>query len=99
MPGANEGRVRYKLDWLNSVDAKCRAHRIVQLAFAEWLEQALDRPGFEQPGTNADVPLRGDEHNRNVLPAPDQFLLERRARHAWHGDVENEALRPTDVLG
>jgi hypothetical protein len=45
------------------------------------------------------IACRGDENDWNRLPQTDQLLLEFRARHAWHPDVEDQAARLGDAIG
>ena len=45
------------------------------------------------------VALTGDEDNWNPVSAPRQFPLEVRARHPWHGYIEDHALRLVDAVG
>src|ERR1700704_6549268 len=72
--------------------------RLEQCIVAERLEQALCGPQRQQARTDRCVTVRGDEHNRNRLPAARQFLLKIGSRHADHRDIENEAVGLTDEL-
>src|SRR5258708_35626831 len=72
--------------------------RLEQRVVAERLEQALRGPLRQQARTDSFVTVRGDEHNRNRLPPPCQYLLQIGSRHGWHGDVEDQATGLTDEL-
>src|SRR5262245_39016889 len=77
---------------------KCDIYRLKKRRLAEWLEQALHGPLFEHPWPDGRIFPSGDVNDRNLLPATSQFLLEIRAGHTWHRDVENQALRLPDEL-
>src|SRR5438309_11494249 len=72
--------------------------RLEQRIVAERFEQALCGPQRQQAWTDSWVTVRGDEHNRNRLPAAYQFLLQVGSGHANHRDVENEAVGLTHEL-
>src|SRR5436190_7152216 len=72
--------------------------RLEQRIVAEWFEQALCGPQRQQAWTDRWITVRGDEHNRNRLPAACQFLLQVGSGHADHRDVENEAAGLADEL-
>src|SRR5512134_2805718 len=73
--------------------------RVVQRRLAERLEQALHCALREQTRTDRLVSVGGDEHNRDVPLAADQFLLQFGARHARHRDVEEQTARLADEIG
>src|SRR4051794_37489139 len=76
-----------------------RAERREQRRFAERLEQAVHRPLLEQAGAHGVVRLPGDEHYGHCLTATHELALELGPRHARHGDVEDQALRPVEISG
>src|SRR5712671_2956220 len=74
------------------VHSKCGIERVKQGRLAERLEQAVHGTLLEQAWTDGFVFVSGDEHDRNLLPAMLQFLLQIAPVHARHGDVEDQAL-------
>src|SRR5258705_8162540 len=82
-----------------SFHSKRDVNGIYQSRLAEWFEQARHGTLLEQARTDRLVFKGCDEHDRNLLPAKDQFALEIRAGHARHGDVEDQALGLADGIG
>src|SRR6185369_12215040 len=78
---------------------KCGVESVEQGRFAQRLEQALDGPCREQARADRLIVSRCDEHNRDDLPATDQFLLQFGARHAAHRDVEQQAVGLAENIG
>src|SRR3954470_23430210 len=82
-----------------SFHSKRDINGIYQSRLAEWFEQARHGTLVEQARTDCLVFEGCDEHDRNLLPAKDQFALEIRAGHARHGDVDDQALGLADGIG
>src|SRR5690349_14148640 len=82
-----------------SAHSKCGVERLAQSFLSERLGQALHRPLREHAWTDGLIHARGDEYDRDLLPATHQFLLEIEARHARHGDVEDQTSGLTDAIG
>src|SRR5580700_10707198 len=81
-----------------SVHLKRRVECLKQSSIAEWLEKARHGALCQNSGPDRFIPIRCDEHDRNVLPTKLQFPLKFRSGHARHADVEDQTACGTDVF-
>src|SRR5437667_6767430 len=77
-------------DYLDSGYSECGLERPEQGRLGEWLEQALHGAPREHERADRLIPSRGNEYDRNLLPATRQFLLEIVSGHPWHRDLEDQ---------
>src|SRR6266568_7395888 len=84
-------------DALDSGYAERGVERLEQRRLAERLEQALHGAPFEHERADRLIPGRGNEHDRNLLAAARQFLLQILSGHARHRDVEDQASGLVDI--
>ena len=104
-----EEYLRCPSDLLQSLRSGYRDHALVNLegvidclaqgGIAEGLEKALHGPRREHARADGIVAVRGDEDDRNGLPAQLELLLQVGPGHARHGDIENQALGLADGIG
>src|SRR4029453_18007833 len=84
---------------VRSASSKCGIERLTQSGIAKWLEQAFHGALFEQVWTDRFASVSGDEDDRYLLPPKHQFPLQIGPAHPRHGDVEDQTLSLTDVIG
>src|SRR6266581_2713956 len=71
-------------DYLDSGYSECGIERPEQGRLAELFVQALRGPPREHERADRLIPGRGNEYDRNLLPATRQFLLQIVSGHPWH---------------
>src|SRR5437762_1172100 len=74
-----------------SADPQRGGDRLQQRRLAERLREDVDRAALHHARANRFITLSGDEHDRNVLPAAPQLVLEGWSAHArprWRSMIE-----------
>ena len=72
---------------------------IEQIVPVEWLCQAADRSSLHGPIANARIEKGCDKHRRNRTTGGDQQVVEIKAGHAGHLDVQDKTGRIVQTLG
>ena len=75
-------------DILASGHFKCLIECFTKNGLVKGLRQAFHRASFKEPRTDRRICTSRNEHYRNFATSALKFLLQRRSRHAWHGNVE-----------
>src|SRR5215472_12616079 len=82
-----------------SSSLECCIERLTERGLGKWLEQTLHRALFEKGLTDTIIGGRRNENDGHCTPPSLQFLLQIRARHSWHPDVQDQATALGDGIG
>src|SRR5262245_18511644 len=80
-----------------SIHSNRRIQSFQKRRVTERLEEKSHSAMVEGMVAHTGVPLRGDKDDRNLLSAENQFPLQIEPRHAWHGNVKDQAAGQADT--
>src|SRR4029077_8168963 len=78
---------------VSPVPIDCMIDGFQQFLVAEWLRQKLDCPGFHRPNRHCDVPVAGDEDDRNADTPLNQDRLKIEATTVRQTNIQDQARR------